>query len=241
MGLIDVPKSCDMLAATLRSQILEGAYAPGQQLPAERDLVEQTGLSRNAIREGLRILESEGLVQTRLGRYGGSFVCQPTDDMLSRHFRVFARGRGISLLALVQTREAIEPRVAMLAALNRTERDLQAMRDSIEGMKELSPMDANRFLAENRRWIKAVADASQNEILRVFMTTLSELIHDLSGVGAFASEQVRVESIHVYERILDAIVRKDADAAGRRAERHVKAYFEWANNVKLELERNVTR
>ena len=67
-----VPKTSDVLASELRRQILSGLLPPGASLPAERDLVTQTGLSRGSVRDDLRILESESLVITRPGRYGGS-------------------------------------------------------------------------------------------------------------------------------------------------------------------------
>lgn len=235
LGLIDVPKSCDMLAARLRNQILSGVYPAGTQLPAERDLVAQTGISRNAIREGLRILEAEGLVQTRLGRYGGSFVCQPSDEMFARHFRVYARGRKLPLEALLEARESLEPRIAMLAAANRNDEDLDELKGVLERIAAPAAQDPACFLAETRKWIYGVSTASHNELLRVFMTSLAELIHDLSGVEDFTSEDSRKEIIHIYERIFQAIADGDVAAAGRRTERHVKAYSDRARKAGLTL------
>ncbi|OZI77707.1 hypothetical protein CAL22_04020 [Bordetella genomosp. 12] len=235
LGLIDVPKSCDMLASRLRNQILSGVYPAGTQLPAERDLVSQTGLSRNAIREGLRILEAEGLVQTRLGRYGGSFVCQPSDEMFARHFRVYARGRKLPLEALLEARESLEPRIAMLAAANRNSDDLAELQGVLDRLAAPPAQDPATFLAETRHWIYGVATASHNELLRVFMTSLAELIHDLSGLEDFTSEASRKEIIHIYQRIFQAIADGDVAAAGRRAERHVKAYSERARKAGMTL------
>jgi len=76
----------------------------------------QTGLSRGSVREALRILQTEGLVETRPGRLGGSVACRPGDDALARYVGLFVQGRGISLISLLQTREAIGPVLASLAA-----------------------------------------------------------------------------------------------------------------------------
>ncbi len=116
LGSIKVPKSCEVLAEKLQAQILSGDYPAGVSLPTERELVEATGLSRGSIRETLRILEAQGLVRTRPGRYGGSVVAQPTNALLASHINLFARVRSVPLRALVETRQALEPMVAYLAA-----------------------------------------------------------------------------------------------------------------------------
>ena len=72
LGPIHVPKTSDVLAERLRTHILDGTIASGAPLPAERDLVLQTGLSRGSVREALRILQTEGLVATVANTISGS-------------------------------------------------------------------------------------------------------------------------------------------------------------------------
>ena len=79
-----VPKAADVLAETLREQILNGRLGVGSLLPNERELSERAGLSRTSVREALRILEVEGLIATRTGRNGGSEVVRPTSATLER-------------------------------------------------------------------------------------------------------------------------------------------------------------
>ncbi|MEO8752259.1 MAG: GntR family transcriptional regulator, partial [Casimicrobiaceae bacterium] len=85
LGPIHVPRSSEVLASQLRVHILDGSIADGMSLPAERDLVVQTGLSRGSVREALRILHTEGLITTRPGRLGGSVARRPGDDALARY------------------------------------------------------------------------------------------------------------------------------------------------------------
>ena len=82
-----VPKAADVLADTLREQILNGRLGVGSLLPNERELSERAGLSRTSVREALRILEVEGLIATRTGRNGGSEVVRPTSATLERKSR----------------------------------------------------------------------------------------------------------------------------------------------------------
>lgn len=219
---IFVPKTSDVLASELRKQILGGALAPGAPLPSERDIVTQTRLSRGSVREALRILEAEGLVSTRPGRLGGSIARQPGDESLARYINLFVHGRGITLLSLLQTREAVEPSLAALAAQNRTEEELAALIAVTERV-EHAYADTPLYLAENVNWHCAIAAASHNELLRAFMVAISTLVYRASAIENFATEEVRKVVIKAHRRILDAIVEKDSEAARRRMARHLAA------------------
>ena len=219
---IFVPKTSDVLANELRRQILGGRLAPGAALPAERDLVTQTGLSRGSVREALRILEAEGLVSTRPGRLGGSVARQPGDESLARYVNLFVHGRRITLLSLLQTREAVEPSLAALAAQNRTEGELAELIAVTERV-ERAYADTPRFLRENVNWHCAIAAASHNELLRAFMLAISSMVYKASAIENFANDEVRKVVMKAHRRILDAIVAQDSEAARRRMARHLAA------------------
>ena len=219
---IVVPKTSDVLAGVLRRRILGGTLAPGSALPAERELINQTGLSRGSVREALRILEAEGLVITRPGRQGGSFARKPGDELLAKYIGLFIHGRGISLHSLLQTREAIEPSLAALAAQNRTEEELREL-VTISERLEAAYSDTPLYLAENVNWHCAIAAASHNELLRAVMVAISSMVYKASAIENFATADVRKVVIKAHRRILDAIVAKDSEAAARRMTRHLAA------------------
>ena len=219
---IVVPKTSDVLASELRRQILSGLLPPGTSLPAERELVTQTGLSRGSVRDALRILESERLVVTRPGRYGGSVVNKPDDESLKRSISSFVHSRGITLLTLLQTREAIEPYLAALAAKKRTEEELQRLVDVTERVENafITPPE---FLRENVEWHMAIAAASHNELLRAFLHSISDMVYKASAIENFASEDMRKQVMYAHRRILEAIVAQDAELAERRMGLHLAA------------------
>jgi len=219
---IHVPKSSEVLASQLRVHILDGSIADGAALPAERDLVIQTGLSRGSVREALRILHTEGLITTRPGRLGGSMARRPGDDALARYIGMFVQGRGISLLSLLQVREALEPSIASLAAVNRTEEELAEL-VAITARIEDAYANVPVYLTENVNWHVAIASASHNELLKAFITAISGLVFKASAIENFASEDVRTQVIKAHRRILEAIVERDGDAACRRMARHLGA------------------
>lgn len=224
IGLINVPKSCDVLADRLHKQIIDGAYAPGAALPTERELVSTTGLSRGSVREALRILEARGLARTRPGRYGGTVVAKPSDEFLGSHIYSFAKVNDVPLHALVEARQALEPMIAYLAAKNRTSQDLAELKTISARLDAAAVDDVPRFLAENANWHSALAVASHNDLLRAFTASISTLMLDVSRIENFASHNVRQLVTTAHRRLLQAIEAQDAEAARRRSERDIEAY-----------------
>ena len=142
--MISEPKSPAIFAQRLRRHILRGQYMRGDQLPTERELASESRLGRGSIREALRILEAQGLVQTHAGRHGGSVVSRPSDHLLAQQIDSYAKTRALSLRALVDARAAIEPMVAQLAAMHRTEDDLAALRRVADRLDHAVEADARR-------------------------------------------------------------------------------------------------
>ena len=221
IGPVKAEKSFEILAARLRERILSGAIPAGENLPNERELGDQTGLSRGSIREALRVLEAQGLVATKAGRNGGRVALQPSAEFLQGSIEFFVRGRQIPFAQLTETKEALEPVLAALAAEHRTDHDLAAL-EAI-GDRLASSTVASDVHAANAEWHLAVAHASHNLLLVAVAQALGPLIHD-PHVEDFASPEIRDAVMRAHGRIHQAIVDRDADAAHRRMARHVRAY-----------------
>src|SRR6202011_138621 len=173
---VDVPKASDVLARELRERILSGELVEGTALPAERELVKQTQMSRATVREALRILEVQNLVRVKAGRAGGAFVQRPTTKTIANSVGMLIRGRHISLVDLMATREALEPFCAELAARNRSDDDLAELDRANEAIAD-PDADLEQFLQANLDWHVGVAVASHNELLIGFMIALSQAIY----------------------------------------------------------------
>lgn len=221
---IKVLKSSELLAEHLRHEILSDQFPLGSPLPTERALVEATGLSRGSVREALRILETQGLVETRSGRYGGSTVTQPSNAMLASHINLFAKGRGVPLRSLVEVRQALEPIVAYLAAQNRSEANLVELRVISIAMAAASHTDVAGFLEANVRWHDALARASGNDLLCAMAMSVAGLMFEASQIENFASLEIRQRVVKAHDRIRQAIEGQDAEAARVRVERDLRAY-----------------
>jgi DNA-binding FadR family transcriptional regulator len=222
---ISVPKAADVLAHTLREKILKGELAEGTDLPSERDLSERAGASRATVREALRILEGEGLIETRLGRNGGSTVCRPGTEAIERSVGIFIRGQRIRAEAVLETRAAIEPPSARFAALHRTPEDLEELERCQQRLEAASrAKDIDAYLKANLDWHVQVVRASHNELLIAFISAVAQAVYLETNVAGFNSATVRDAVIHAHRAVMDAIRDGDGDAAARRMERHVSAY-----------------
>jgi DNA-binding FadR family transcriptional regulator len=224
-GSMSVPKASDVLAEELRREILAGELPEGAALPVERVLTAQSGLSRNAVREALRILEIEGLVETRPGRAGGSFVRRPGIRSMERSLGVFIAGRRVKFQSLLEVREALEPAGAELAALARTDEDLADLDRASARLDDVFD-DVPMFLLRNVEWHVAVVRASHNDLMHAFISSLSQAIHRGTDLEDFNSDRVRTAAVHAHRKVLEAIRAEDAGKARLAMERHVHAYRE---------------
>lgn len=227
---IVLPKSSVLLADRLREMILRGPLMQGELLPSERSLVEETGLSRGSVREALRMLESEGLVEVLRGRTGGTRIAAPKREMLARSVELFVRANSVSLTALLDCRAAIEPMLARLAARNRTEDELREL-ESLHASFEAAIDDLGRYRVINYRWHRLVAHCSRNEPL----IALTEAIL-ITAQEAKAYERVtimpnRIRAIEMHSKVMDAIRRQDAEAAADAMEEHLTVYSKLVESV----------
>jgi GntR family transcriptional repressor for pyruvate dehydrogenase complex len=219
---MEVPKASDVLANELRERILSGDFPEGTPLPPERELVVQTRMSRTTVREALRILEVQGLIRIKAGRAGGAFVQRPGEESVASSLELLIRGRQIRLISVHETREAIEPMCARLAAQNRTPGDLRRLEAANDAIAACDGLE--EFLQANVDWHVAVATAGHNEILTGIMMALSRAIYTATNNEGFVNDEVRAITVRAHRSVTRAIKERDLDAAVRRMTRHVHAY-----------------
>ncbi|AJE87301.1 GntR domain-containing protein [Streptomyces albus] len=236
---MEVPKASDVLAGELRERILTGEFAEGAALPPERELVVQTQMSRTTVREALRILEVQGLIRIKTGRSGGAFVQRPGEESIASSVSLLIRGRQIRLSSLLETREAIEPYCARLAAMNRTADDLAVLEAANEAIAD-EDGTLPAFLQANVDWHVAVATASHNELLTGFMAALSRAIYAATENERFVDAEVRRVAVRAHRSITEAIRAQDPKAAVRRMTRHVHGYADAVLQVEERTEITVS-
>jgi DNA-binding FadR family transcriptional regulator len=146
---------------------------------------------------------------------------------MARSVGLLIRGRQIRLAALFETREAVEPFCASLAAKHRTEEDLEALETANTALAA-SGSDLGAFLKANIDFHVAVAKASRNELLSGFMMAISKAIYTATANEGFITDEVRATAVRAHKTITNAIRDQDPEAAVRRMSRHVHSHAEAA-------------
>jgi GntR family transcriptional regulator, transcriptional repressor for pyruvate dehydrogenase complex len=114
----------DQIKEALVTDILAGIFKPGDKLLPEDQIAREFMVSKVTVREALRSLEGEGLIEKRRGPAGGSFVAKPGTQSMTLIFQNYYRFGTVSAEAMVEFRRIMEPGFAALAAVRRTEEDL---------------------------------------------------------------------------------------------------------------------
>lgn len=207
------------VAQELLARIAESKVEPGQTFGTEAELLQQFDVSRPTLREGIRILEAQGLLEQRPGPGGGLVIRRPSLDMLAHSLSVYLRFNDVPFVTVLQAREVIEPALAAEAAEEGTDDDFREMEESIERMKTLGD-DQEAFIAENRVFHNVIARASGNKVLETFWGTISLLAHgEHHGMRYTIGNRQHVIAAH--QRILVACRKRNPRAAAKEMAEHV--------------------
>lgn len=203
----------DQVIAQLRNQITSGEWPVGARIPTESALVEQLGVARNTVREAVRALAHNGLLDIRQG--SGTYVVA-TSELAGVMQRRFASADPSHVAEL---RSTLESSAARLAAARRTERDLRQL-DTLMERREATwaAGDAEAFVAADATLHLAVVAASHNDVLSELYADLNDLLRDYlrDDVGS----ELRPEEHVDHARLIEAIRAGDADKAAAEAAGH---------------------
>lgn len=211
------------VAQQLLDRIIAAHLTPGSSFATEAELLTQFNVSRPTLRESLKLLESQGVLERRPGPGGGIIVREPSVDLLAHGLSVFLRLHEVPFATVLKSREVIEPALAYEAAVNGGKADFAELEASIARMQALD-VQANQetFLDENATFHGIIARASGNKVLEVFWNTISMLAHgDHHGIRYSVGNQAHVVQAH--QRILAACRRRDGAAAAAEMGAHVGA------------------
>jgi DNA-binding FadR family transcriptional regulator len=205
--IADPVRGSAWITAQLRQAIMEGGYAHGEKLPAERQLASAFGASRTTIRTALDQLEVERLVNRRVG--SGTFV----------NFRAQGDAEDIaeetSPLELIEVRLGIEPNMVRLAVMNATARDIERLA-GVMGRMEQTSTDTESFTLWDEEFHQAIADATRNPLM-VWVYRQINKVRTHRQWNAMKDKVLTPERIAEYNAqhaaLYEAIRTRDVDAA----------------------------
>jgi len=160
----------------IESAIRSKKLKPGEKLPTEIELSKSYGVSRNALREALRSLNSKGLIRIEKGR--GMFVNEYSLSQAISSVNLFLEMNASkdNLLQVIRLRQMFEPEIAAVASRNRTEEDLKGLKKSIEALNNCPPNALKKEALEDNRFHKLIAEATHIFPVSVVMNPIYSLM-----------------------------------------------------------------
>lgn len=205
----------EQLVERLLALIHEMDLVPGDRLPPERELSAGLGVSRASVRQALVVLEVQGLVAVRHGEGAILLDTRPDAAVLSA---VAAHTR--RLTEVIEAREALEVKLASLAARRRTEEDLERIEAALDLM-EREVASGERGLEGDERFHGAVTVAARSGLLADLMQEISAAIRE-SRIESLSQPDRPHASLASHREIAEAIRSRDEDAAAEAMQRHIR-------------------
>ncbi|MGW3420749.1 FadR/GntR family transcriptional regulator [Streptomyces phaeochromogenes] len=209
------PRLYEQVLDRLRSYAAEGGLGAGDRLPPERDLAARLGVSRASVKQAIVVLEVQGLVEVRHG--GGTYLVRDTLDAEPVEQLVERRRR---LPDVLDAREALETKLAELAAERRTDEDVSAMDSALVHMRD-EIQAGGHGIEGDRRFHAAVTAAAHSGILAEFMRSIADQITE-SRHESLRQPSRPTRSLTQHRAIFDAIVARQPGRAAAAMRRHVQ-------------------
>jgi GntR family transcriptional regulator, transcriptional repressor for pyruvate dehydrogenase complex len=204
----------EQVAEQIRKLISSGAFKPGDKLPSERELCGKLGVGRSSVRDAIRTLQANGILEPRQGH--GPVVRDPASDPLVLPLQ---RQRH-KVIELLEVRRMLEPALAARAAKNATAAEIAQMREILQrhGRKLRRGQQA---IEEDSQFHYAIALAARNSVvLRVLDVLMEQLIESRSRSLQVPGRPER--SYDGHRGILRAIERRDGKAAEAAVRKHLE-------------------
>ncbi len=195
-----------------------GSLKPGDRLPSERQLSEELKVSRTAIREALRSMESIGYLNSRPGE--GTFVRSVTLDNVITPFSVMLAQDKKLMRELVHVREILETEIAALAAKNITPEGGARLDASIEHMREEIAAGGNGLSGDNE-FHNELADIADNSAMTLILELCSELLSQSRAATLDIPGQPK-KSLIDHARIAAAVKEGSDKNAAKLMRQHIR-------------------
>lgn len=220
---VRVARASDGIIHQIKESIFAGDLRPGHALPSEKELAEQFGVSRITVRDALRVLESQGLIQIKVGARGGAFVAAPSTGPVSESLTNMLRLKQATLADLVEARILVEPHVAAMAAQRATPDDLAAMERAVAAAREARAAGDRYFIPNSVAFHLALAEAARNPVLLFAVNSFRALFHEALS-ALLPADDMAERAIADHQKILDAIRARDGERARDVMREHL-SYF----------------
>jgi GntR family transcriptional repressor for pyruvate dehydrogenase complex len=207
----------DEIVNQLKSLISEGILKPGNQLPPERELIKEFGVSRPTLREALRSLIAMGFLEGKQTKR--TFVKSVISERMQDPISFLIKTDTQKIFDLIEVRKAMEAWSAFHAAQRATQEDIKQLESTIEEMKAAYEKGRS-WEKEDADFHLAIAQATHNTIQTHVMSTIYDLLRE--SVARVFTDRAKVKKLlQQHYRIFTAIKNHSAEKARDRTLDHL--------------------
>lgn len=209
------PRLYEVIVEQLCGYIADNEMSPGDRLPAERDLAASLGVSRASLSQALVALEVQGVLSVRHGD-GAILVRPPIEERAIKALREHAD----RIPDIIEAREALEVKLAGLAAARRTDAEMAAIDASIATM-EAEVETGDRGVVGDEMFHEALTAAAHSSLLAKLMHEISGLIRE-TRIESLSQEDRPRASLEGHRRIAEAVRKQNPQEASRAMADHIR-------------------
>ncbi len=207
------PRLYEQVAQQIQEWVLDNGLQVGDRLPPERELAARLGVSRATVSQALVAMEVVGIVSVRHG--DGVVLVEPPGTAVVNALREHAQ----QLPEIIEARDALESKLAALAAVRRTDADLAAIDAALEVM-DRDIAAGGRGVEGDELFHAAVTAAGRSALLQQLMGEISDLIRE-TRIASLSQPGRPLDSLEGHRRIAEAIRAQDPHAAAEAMSDHI--------------------
>ncbi len=211
-------KAAERVAAELRREIVTGNLRPGDRLASERELQAQFDISRPTLREALRLLEAESLIEVARGQHGGARVTKLSIGTAAKQVGLCLQVDGVTLQDVWQALTIIEPPAAGMLARSGNREAIQEMERNVAAAREAID-EPVRYGELTNEFALILTKYCGNRTIHVFAQLIQDIVKrqrvdiTVKTYSQQGVDRMRELNIRGREKLLQLIKDGDADAA----------------------------
>lgn len=218
----------DQVTDRLVTAIAIGEYLPGSRLPAERELADTLQVGRMTVRAAISRLVENGLLKTRLGRGGGSFVQEQFGSASNASVHRTLTDRWDALRDTCEAVSLLHGTIARAAAKNRTDADAKVLRERLEGFRTATSGQQSQKADELLHL--SIAEAAHNNTLRVTLFELESRVSIAAPAHLWGAldgmREMELRALAHHENLVMAICERQVERAGIIGTEHAQIDLE---------------
>lgn len=226
---IRIESPVDKIIRQVRELITSGQLKPGDRLPPERKLAEKLGVGRSNVRDAIKKLEFYGILKTlpQSGTVVAGMGITALEGLISDVLKI----ENSDFASLVETRVLLETESAKLAAIRRTDQDIEDIKQALDAYAEKIKLN-EQAVEEDLMFHLKIAEASKNVVLKSLMLIITpDIINNFIKLD-ICKDGRSVDVLEEHEVILKHIIAQEPEEAAEAMRIHLKDVFDYSQSLK---------